>query len=198
MAVAEGFEPSVGGYPTHAFEACSLGRSDTPPQVTLPDGRSESEIGWSGALSAEEGVQHGRAFGLEYTPANFGTMVEATVTHHIPQRADRTGLGFPRAEDHAANPGQDQGPGTHRAGFQRHGQRCALQPPTVTVYPCRAAQRQDLGMRGGVSERLSRIAGTSQLPTVRVEDDRADRDVSRIGLRRRGEGGPDEVLVCAR
>jgi hypothetical protein len=37
MAVAEGFEPSVGGYPTHAFEACSLGRSDTPPQRTVPD-----------------------------------------------------------------------------------------------------------------------------------------------------------------
>jgi hypothetical protein len=31
MAVAEGFEPSDGGYPSHAFEACSLGRSDTPP-----------------------------------------------------------------------------------------------------------------------------------------------------------------------
>ncbi len=36
MAVAEGFEPSVGGYPTHAFEACSLGRSDTPPCGSLP------------------------------------------------------------------------------------------------------------------------------------------------------------------
>ena len=31
LAVAEGFEPSDGGYPSHAFEACSLGRSDTPP-----------------------------------------------------------------------------------------------------------------------------------------------------------------------
>jgi site-specific DNA recombinase len=36
LAVAEGFEPSVGGYPTHAFEACSLGRSDTPPCGSLP------------------------------------------------------------------------------------------------------------------------------------------------------------------
>ena len=38
MAVAEGFEPSDGGYPSHAFEACSLGRSDTPPPVSLPNG----------------------------------------------------------------------------------------------------------------------------------------------------------------
>lgn len=35
MAVAEGFEPSDGGYPSHAFEACSLGRSDTPPSQSL-------------------------------------------------------------------------------------------------------------------------------------------------------------------
>jgi hypothetical protein len=37
VAVAEGFEPSDGGYPSHAFEACSLGRSDTPPRHTLPN-----------------------------------------------------------------------------------------------------------------------------------------------------------------
>ena len=48
MAVAEGFEPSDGGYPSHAFEACSLGRSDTPPPVTLPDVTPEPEIArWS-------------------------------------------------------------------------------------------------------------------------------------------------------
>ena len=35
MAVAEGFEPSDGGYPSHAFEACYLGRSDTPPRESL-------------------------------------------------------------------------------------------------------------------------------------------------------------------
>ena len=49
LAVAEGFEPSDGGYPSHAFEACSLGRSDTPPLVTLPDGVPVAEIArWSG------------------------------------------------------------------------------------------------------------------------------------------------------
>ena len=36
MAVPEAFEPSDGGYPSHAFEACSLGRSDTPPRGSLP------------------------------------------------------------------------------------------------------------------------------------------------------------------
>src|SRR5690242_12556133 len=44
MAVAEGFEPSDGGYPSHAFEACSLGRSDTPPRGSLPGARRVPEI----------------------------------------------------------------------------------------------------------------------------------------------------------
>ena len=35
LAVAEGFEPSVGGYPTLAFEARTFGRSDTPPRTRL-------------------------------------------------------------------------------------------------------------------------------------------------------------------
>jgi hypothetical protein len=34
LAVAVGFEPTV-GYPTHAFETCSLGHSDTPPGVRI-------------------------------------------------------------------------------------------------------------------------------------------------------------------
>ncbi|GEM_PF-578383 len=41
LAVAEGFEPSDGGYPSHAFEACSLGRSDTPPRKTVPQWRPD-------------------------------------------------------------------------------------------------------------------------------------------------------------
>src|SRR5699024_7644544 len=34
MAEREGFEPSVRGYRTHAFQACSFDRSDTSPDVT--------------------------------------------------------------------------------------------------------------------------------------------------------------------
>jgi hypothetical protein len=44
LAVAEGFEPSDGGYPSHAFEACSLGRSDTPPCGSLPGAGHVAEI----------------------------------------------------------------------------------------------------------------------------------------------------------
>ena len=40
-AVAEGFEPSK-ALALHAFEACSLGRSDTPPPGRLP-----KPVGWA-------------------------------------------------------------------------------------------------------------------------------------------------------
>ncbi len=35
LAVAAGFEPAVGGYPTLAFEASTFGRSDTLPSISL-------------------------------------------------------------------------------------------------------------------------------------------------------------------
>lgn len=61
MAVAAGFEPAVGGYPTNAFEAFTFGRSDTPPPIRIEqtavciqiwggqDGaRVRGEPGWRG------------------------------------------------------------------------------------------------------------------------------------------------------
>ncbi|MFM1760115.1 MAG: hypothetical protein RLY75_1386, partial [Pseudomonadota bacterium] len=33
LAEDEGFEPSV-GFPTHAFQACALGRYANPPELT--------------------------------------------------------------------------------------------------------------------------------------------------------------------
>ena len=49
MAVAVGFEPTE-GFPSHAFEACSFGRSDTPPRESLA-----ARIGARRIASAEPG-----------------------------------------------------------------------------------------------------------------------------------------------
>jgi hypothetical protein len=38
LAVAVGFEPTE-AFTSHAFEACSFGRSDTPPPESLPQRR---------------------------------------------------------------------------------------------------------------------------------------------------------------
>ena len=42
LAVAAGFEPAE-GCPSRAFEARSLGRSDTPPPERLPNGGGRGE-----------------------------------------------------------------------------------------------------------------------------------------------------------
>ena len=44
LAVAEGFEPSVGDYPTLAFEASTFGRSDTPPRKNLSETTPAGQI----------------------------------------------------------------------------------------------------------------------------------------------------------
>ncbi|MDT5164419.1 MAG: hypothetical protein QOC88_1313 [Mycobacterium sp.] len=68
VAVAEGFEPSDGGYPSHAFEACSLGRSDTPPRVSLPNGGSAFPIaaGPKNSVSRRSGCSVDWADGHDY------------------------------------------------------------------------------------------------------------------------------------
>jgi hypothetical protein len=43
VAVAEGFEPSE-AFTSHAFEACSLGRSDTPPPGRVPKSAGRARI----------------------------------------------------------------------------------------------------------------------------------------------------------
>lgn len=49
MAVAAGFEPAVGGYPTNAFEAFTFGRSDTPPRIRIEQTAGCVQI-WGGCV----------------------------------------------------------------------------------------------------------------------------------------------------
>src|ERR1700761_3342173 len=93
-AVAEGFEPSDGGYPSHAFEACSLGRSDTPPPGSLPN-RAFFPSRSPRSLAGEERLQRRGALLRKHTAAHGRAMVEPTVTDDVPQRADRSRFGFP-------------------------------------------------------------------------------------------------------
>lgn len=57
MAVAAGFEPAVGGYPTNAFEAFTFGRSDTPPSTRIEQTEGcvqiRGRVGRVGGLTAE-------------------------------------------------------------------------------------------------------------------------------------------------
>ena len=110
MAVAEGFEPSDGGYPSHAFEACSLGRSDTPPCGSLPGTwhgpliaiereagakkppRIRTGVTFGGAdaalvqsLPREERRQRRGTLLGEHSPAYLGPVREPPIADHVPQ-----------------------------------------------------------------------------------------------------------------
>jgi hypothetical protein len=79
--VAEGFEPSDGGYPSHAFEACSLGRSDTPPRKSLRVAAGLTQI----ALTGEKPFQQRGALVSQHAPAHLRPMRQPPVPHHIPK-----------------------------------------------------------------------------------------------------------------
>ena len=98
--MAEGFEPSDGGYPSHAFEACSLGRSDTPPCGSLPARSRLAQI----ALTGEERLQRRRALVGQHAAAHLGPVRQPAVAHHVPQRADRARSWAPTPRTPAARP----------------------------------------------------------------------------------------------
>jgi hypothetical protein len=83
LAVAAGFEPAE-GCPSRAFEARSLGRSDTPPPERLPSccGGATRFLKEASAAS-EEVLQQGAALGLEHAAAYLDAMVQARVPDDV-------------------------------------------------------------------------------------------------------------------
>jgi hypothetical protein len=71
--------------PSHAFEACSLGRSDTPPRTRVLDAFGASETGIDLAVTVEEASQHGTALRLEDAGHDLETMVQPAVADEVPQ-----------------------------------------------------------------------------------------------------------------
>jgi hypothetical protein len=74
MAVAVGFEPTE-AFTSHAFEACSFGRSDTPPSKRLQDQPSPS--------GGEEPRQQRRTLRLPDAAGDLSAMVEPLVAHDV-------------------------------------------------------------------------------------------------------------------
>ena len=54
---------------------------------------------------SKEGAEEGGAFGFEHAAVDLGAVVEAGVSHHVPQRANRAGLGLPRTENEGSDAG---------------------------------------------------------------------------------------------
>ena len=76
--MAVGFEPTV-VLPTHAFEACSFGRSDTPPSKRVQESR-----GAISPLGGEELLEECSALVSQYSAGDLGTVVEPLIPNHVP------------------------------------------------------------------------------------------------------------------
>ena len=139
------------------------------------------------------------AHSFSSTPATTsGRWFWPTVAQHVPQRPGRAGARLPRAEHHPGDPGQPDRARAHGARLHGDGQRAAFQPP-LPLHGGRGAQGEDLGVRGGVAERLAGVAGGGELAPLGVDDDGADRHVTGAG---RGggdrQGPPDQRRVGGR
>ena len=125
MAVAAGFEPAVGGYPTNAFEAFTFGRSDTPPPIRIEQTAACLQI-WGGRtgvarvrgrtgvarVRGEPGGRPGWLGECAKCKANVRFLQIADQnrpqTDHYLQKSHRTGVGtepgHQRSRRHASTP----------------------------------------------------------------------------------------------
>ena len=79
-------------------------------------------------------AQFARFGGL--TSDDLGAVIEARVCGDLVQGMTGAGLGIGAAVDDQRQPRLDNGPGTHRAGLQRHVQGTILQPPRTQRLRC--------------------------------------------------------------
>ena len=109
-------------------------------------------------------------------PRHRQLVVEPGVGAQLVERPARPGLGVGRAEDEASHPGGHEGPGAHRAGLECHHQGDVAEPPGPEGGR-RVAQRQDLGVGGGVEAQLPLVVAGGDDPAV-DDGDGTDGDVA--------------------
>lgn len=146
-------------------------------------------------MGAEESVEEGCAFGFEDATADLWAVIETAVTDYVPKGADGTGFRFPGAEDQATDPSEHQGARAHGARLQGYRECAVFQPPTVAEDRGRAAQGEDLGVRGRVAEGLPGIGRAREFTPVGIEDDGTDRHVAIARIGCGGDRGPDHIGV---
>src|SRR5665811_1284876 len=91
----------------HAFEACSFGRSDTPPGARLLE-----------PVPGEEIEQNLRTLLLANPADHLDPMRGPTVTYDVPHRPAGAALRVPCTQHKTANPGQHQRSRAHDARLQ--------------------------------------------------------------------------------
>src|SRR6186997_166353 len=124
----------------------------------------------------EEVSEELRALVRTHGRDDLGPVVECRLGEDVEDAAGRPRLRVPGAEDDGRDAGEDDRPGAHRARLERDVEGGAGQPPTPERLGGRA-DRQDLGVGGGVAAQLALVSGPPQ-ELVATEDRRPDRDVA--------------------
>ena len=122
-------------------------------------------------------------------------MREPRVGTKVVQRPEHTGLHVHRTEDDPTDPTLLGGTSTHGARFEGDDQCATLQSPRTECLG-RVAQRQYLGVRGGVAGELTFVVPRCEHRAIGPEHDCADGNVVvGGGLRCFVEGTPHEFVV---
>ena len=149
-------------------------------------------------MGGEERVQQGRRLGGQDAGHDLGPVVEPTVAHHVPERADGAQLVVVRTEDEAVDAGEHEGAGAHRARLERDDEGAAGQPP-LAAGRGGGPEGDDLGVPGRVALGLAGVATRADDGAGLVEDDGTDGYVvtGERGLRL-GEGQPHRAVPVVR
>ena len=111
--------------------------------------------------------------GLRHDPGHdVHPMIQPGVVQQVVQGMHGAGLRIDRAIDENGNAGLEDGPGAHRARFQRDVERAAIEPPRSQRMG-RLGDGDHLGVGRGIVELLSLIVGAGDHLAM-VDNRRAD------------------------
>ena len=141
---------------------------------------------WRGGLAAggEEFSEEGGGFGFADPADDFRGVVAGWRGEDAGAVVHAAAFGVIGAENQFSDPGEGDGLGAHRAGFQGDVEVAADQAGGADDVGG-GADGQNLGMGGGVAVYLRLVAGLGEDGAVRADDDGADRDFASGG----GGGG---------
>ena len=111
-------------------------------------------------------------------------VIEVGAAQNFVTGKNSSGHNVGRAEDKTGHPGMHERSRAHGAGFERHHQNTVIEAIIAESFS-RLAQRQNLGVRGGIMPRQRHVVGARQKMPVGMHDKSAHGDFSLI----RGKGG---------
>lgn len=128
-------------------------------------------------MLAEKIIEQLSALFFQHSASNFDPMQLTGSAQYVNVRATRSSFRLPGTENHSANPGSEDRPGTHGAGLQSDGQGASGQSPPVPMLFHGLPDREDFRVRRGVKVCFPAVRGRGEFAAVGVEKHGTDGDV---------------------